>query len=142
MCEELLDATDFGQDPSDKRDSVEMPESFGYLSECDPNFQGVLKFVMNGQLQEKRSVPKNGSKKNKDKEEESAMARVRPLPLVLQNTGGKRVGNPLGSHALDLASPRIVFPLLPLLRLLERVQPNRKHLHQALFPQSKSPLFD
>jgi hypothetical protein len=49
-----------------------MPESFGYLSECDPNFQGVLEFVMNGQLQEKRSVPENGFEKNKDEEEESA----------------------------------------------------------------------
>jgi hypothetical protein len=72
MCEESLDATDFGQDLSDKTNSVEMPESFGYLSECDPNFQEVLEFVMNEQLQEKRSVPKNGSEKNKDEEGESA----------------------------------------------------------------------
>jgi hypothetical protein len=72
MCEESLDATDFGQDPSDKTDSAKMPESFGYLSKSDPNFQGVLEFVMNKQLQEKRSVPENGSEKNKDEEEESA----------------------------------------------------------------------
>jgi hypothetical protein len=38
MCEESLDATDFGQDSSDKTHNVEMPESFGYLSECDPKF--------------------------------------------------------------------------------------------------------
>jgi hypothetical protein len=42
MCEESLDATDFSHDPSNKSDTEEMPESFGYLSEGDPNYQGVL----------------------------------------------------------------------------------------------------
>jgi hypothetical protein len=73
MCEESLDATDFSHDPGDKSDREEMSKSFGHLSESDPNFQGVLEFVMSEQLQESRSVPENGSKKNKDKEEESAM---------------------------------------------------------------------
>jgi hypothetical protein len=73
MCQESLDATDFSYDPSNKSDREEMPESFGYLSESDPNFQRVLEFVMSAQLPESRSVPGNGSEKNKDEEEESAM---------------------------------------------------------------------
>jgi hypothetical protein len=59
--------------PSNKSDREEMPETFGYLSESDPNFQGVLEFVMSAQLPESRSVSGNGSEKNKDEEEESAM---------------------------------------------------------------------
>ena len=38
ISEDLLDATDPDHDPSDKSDSLEMPEGFGYLSEGDPNF--------------------------------------------------------------------------------------------------------
>jgi hypothetical protein len=73
MCEESLDATDFSYDPRNKSDREEMPESFGYLSESDPNFQGVLEFVMSAQLPESRSVSGNGSEKNKDEEKKSAM---------------------------------------------------------------------
>jgi hypothetical protein len=39
ISEDLLDATDPDHDPSDKSDSLEMPEGFGYLSEGDPNFK-------------------------------------------------------------------------------------------------------
>jgi hypothetical protein len=73
MYEESLDATDFTYDPSNKSDREEMLESFGYLSESDPNFQGVLEFVMSAQLPESRSVSGNRSEKNKNEEEESAM---------------------------------------------------------------------
>jgi hypothetical protein len=45
-----------------KSDREEMPESFGYLSGSEPNFQGVLEFVMSAQLPESRSVSGNGSK--------------------------------------------------------------------------------
>jgi hypothetical protein len=38
ISEDLLDATDPDHDPSDKSDSLEMPEGFGYLSEGDPDF--------------------------------------------------------------------------------------------------------
>jgi hypothetical protein len=61
-----LDATDFSHDPSDKSDREEMPESFGYLSEGDPNYQGILEFVMPVPLQEIRSVLENGSKEEKE----------------------------------------------------------------------------
>jgi hypothetical protein len=40
ISEDLLDATDPDHDPSDKSDSLAMPEGFGYLFEGDPNFQG------------------------------------------------------------------------------------------------------
>jgi hypothetical protein len=66
MCEESLDAMDFSHDPSDKSDREEMPESFGYLSEGDPNYQGVLEFVMPVPLPETRSVLGNGSKEEKE----------------------------------------------------------------------------
>jgi hypothetical protein len=42
ISEDLLDATDPNHNPTDKSDSLEMPEGFGYLSEGDPDFQGVL----------------------------------------------------------------------------------------------------
>jgi hypothetical protein len=45
ISEDLLDATDPDHDPSHKSDSLEMPEDFGYLTEGDPDFQGVLKFL-------------------------------------------------------------------------------------------------
>jgi hypothetical protein len=54
ISEDLLDATDPDHDPSDKSDSLEMPEGFGYLSAGDPDFQGVLEFVMLRRLQTKR----------------------------------------------------------------------------------------
>jgi hypothetical protein len=38
ISEDLLDATDPDHDPSDKSDSLEMPEGFGYLFEGDSNF--------------------------------------------------------------------------------------------------------
>jgi hypothetical protein len=66
MCEESLDAMDFSHDPSNKSDREEMPESFGYLSEGDPNYQGVLEFVMPVPLQEIRSKLENGSKEEKE----------------------------------------------------------------------------
>jgi hypothetical protein len=72
ISEDSLDATDPDHDPSDKSDSLEMPEGFGYLSEGDPNFQGVLEFVMPRRLQAKRSMLRNGSGDNKE-EEESAV---------------------------------------------------------------------
>jgi hypothetical protein len=40
----------------------------GISSEGDPNFQGVFEFVVPEQLQEKRSVLENGSKKNEEEE--------------------------------------------------------------------------
>jgi hypothetical protein len=66
MCEESLDAMDFSHDPSDKSDRKEMPESFWYLSEGDPNYQGVLEFVMPVSLQEIRSELENGSEEEKE----------------------------------------------------------------------------
>jgi hypothetical protein len=71
ISEDLLDATDPDHDPSDKSDSLCMPEGFGYLSEGDPNSQGVLEFVMPRRLQAKRSMLRNGSGENE--EEESAV---------------------------------------------------------------------
>jgi hypothetical protein len=72
ISEDLLNALDLDHDPSDKSDSLEMPEGFGYLYEGDPNFQGVLKFVMPRRLQMKRSMLRNGSGDNEE-EEESAV---------------------------------------------------------------------
>jgi hypothetical protein len=46
-----------------------MPQGFAYLSEGDPNFQGVLEFVMPRQLQAKRSMLRNGSGDNEEEEE-------------------------------------------------------------------------
>jgi hypothetical protein len=71
ISEDLLDATNPDHDPSDKSDSLKMPEGFGYLSASDPNFQGVLEFVMPRRLQAKRSMLRNGSGGNE--EEESAV---------------------------------------------------------------------
>ena len=56
ISEDSLDATNSNHDPSNKSDNLEMPESFGYLSEGDPNYQGVLEFVMPERLPEKRSM--------------------------------------------------------------------------------------
>jgi hypothetical protein len=70
--EDLLDATDLDHDPSGKSDNLKMPEGFGYLSEGDLNFQGVLEFVMPRRLQTKRSMLRNGSGDNEE-EEESAV---------------------------------------------------------------------
>jgi hypothetical protein len=67
--EDLLDAADSNHDPSDKSDSLEMPEGFGYLSEGDSNFQGVLEFVMPRRLQTKCSMLRNGSGDNEEEEE-------------------------------------------------------------------------
>jgi hypothetical protein len=72
ISEDLLDDTDPNHDPSYKSDSLEMPEGFGYLSEGNSDFQGVLKFVMPRRLQTKRSMLRNGSGDNEE-EEESAM---------------------------------------------------------------------
>jgi hypothetical protein len=66
MCEKSLDAMDFSHDPSNKSAREEMPESFGYLSEGDPNHQGVLEFVMPVPLQEIRSELENGSEEEKE----------------------------------------------------------------------------
>jgi hypothetical protein len=38
-----------------------MPESFGYLSEEDPNFQGSLEFVTKKQLSRSHSMLRDGS---------------------------------------------------------------------------------
>jgi hypothetical protein len=66
MCEESLDAMDSRHDPSNKSDREEMPESFGYLSEDDPNYQGVLECVMPVPLQEIFGELENGSKEEKE----------------------------------------------------------------------------
>ena len=76
ISEDLLDATDPDHDPSDKSDSLEMPEGFGYLSEGDPNFQGVLEFVMPRRLQARRSMLRNGSGDNEEEEESAVPIRV------------------------------------------------------------------
>jgi hypothetical protein len=69
ISENLLDATDPDHDPSDKSDNLRMPEGFEYLSEGNPDFQGVLEFVMPRQLQTKRSMLRNGSGDNEEQEE-------------------------------------------------------------------------
>jgi hypothetical protein len=76
ISEDMLDATDPDHDPSDKSDNLEMPEGFGYLSEGDPNFQGVLEFMMPRRLQAKCSMLRNGSKVN---EEEESVVPIRSL---------------------------------------------------------------
>ena len=48
--QDLLDATDLNHHSSKESDKEEMPKSFGYLSEGDPNFQGALEFVTEKQL--------------------------------------------------------------------------------------------
>jgi hypothetical protein len=103
ISEDFLDATDPNHDPSDKSDSLEMPESFGYLSEGDPKFQGVLEFVM--PEQEKRSVLENGSEKNE--EEESA------VPMrSLGESEMPQEGHPL-DPLRDEAARQILKNLLP-----------------------------
>jgi hypothetical protein len=66
MCEESLDAMDFSHDPWNQSDREEMPESFGYLSEGDPNYQGVLEFVMLVPLQKIRSELENGYEEERE----------------------------------------------------------------------------
>jgi hypothetical protein len=63
--QDLLDATNLNHHSNKESDNEEMPKSFGYLSEGDPNFQGALEFVMEKQLSRSSSVLRNGSKKEK-----------------------------------------------------------------------------
>jgi hypothetical protein len=59
--QDLLDAIDLGHHSSKELDKEEMPQSFGYLSEEDPNFQGNPEFVAGKQLsRQKNSVLGDG----------------------------------------------------------------------------------
>jgi hypothetical protein len=65
--QDLLDATDLSHHSSKESDKEEMPQSFGYLSEEDPNFQGSLEFVAGKQLsRQKNSVLGDGSGEEKE----------------------------------------------------------------------------
>jgi hypothetical protein len=65
--QELLDATDFSHHFSEELDKEGMPQSFGYLSEEDPNFQGCLEFVAGEQpSRQKNSVLVDGSGEKKE----------------------------------------------------------------------------
>jgi hypothetical protein len=90
ISEDLLDATDPDHDPSDKSDSLEMPEGFGYLYEGNPHVQGVLKFVMPRRLQTKRSMLRNGSGDNEEEKES-----------VVPISGLGESGMPQEGHPLD-----------------------------------------
>jgi hypothetical protein len=70
--QDLLDATNLNHYSSKKSDNEEMPKTFGYLSEEDPNFQGALEFVMEKQLPRSSSVLRNGSKKEKASDHEGS----------------------------------------------------------------------
>jgi hypothetical protein len=59
--QDSLDATDLNHHSSKESDNEEMPESFGYLSYQDPNFQGAWEFMMEKQLPRSRSMLGNGS---------------------------------------------------------------------------------
>jgi hypothetical protein len=52
----LLDAIDLSHHSSKESDKEEMPQSFGYLSEEDPNFQGSLEFVAGSNCLGRRRV--------------------------------------------------------------------------------------
>jgi hypothetical protein len=58
---DLLDATSLNHHSNEEPDKEEMPESFGYLSERSPNYQGALEFVTKKQLPGSRSMLVNGS---------------------------------------------------------------------------------
>jgi hypothetical protein len=65
--QDLLDAIDLSHYSSKESDKEEMPQSFGYLSEEDPNFQGSLEFVAGKQLsKQKNSVLGDGSREKKE----------------------------------------------------------------------------
>jgi hypothetical protein len=59
--QDSLDVTDLSHYSIKESDKQDMPESFGYLSEGDPNYQGTLEFVMKKQLPRSRSMLGNGS---------------------------------------------------------------------------------
>jgi hypothetical protein len=59
--QDSLDATDLSHYSIEESDKQDMPESFGYLSEGDPNYQGTLELVMKKQLPRSRSMLGNGS---------------------------------------------------------------------------------
>jgi hypothetical protein len=60
--QDLLDATDLSHHSIKGSDKEDMLESFGYLSEGDPNFQGSLEFVTKKQLSRSHSMVKDGSR--------------------------------------------------------------------------------
>ena len=64
--QDLLDATNLNHHSSEKSDNEKMPESFGYLSEGDPDFQGTVEFVMEKQLPRNSSVLRNGSERREN----------------------------------------------------------------------------
>jgi hypothetical protein len=70
--QDLLDANNLNHHSNRESDNEEMPKSFGYLSEGDPNFQGALEFVMEKQLPRSSSVLRNGSKKEKASDHEGS----------------------------------------------------------------------
>jgi hypothetical protein len=59
--QDLSDATDLSHHSIKGSGKEEMPESFGYLSEGDPNFQGSLESVTKKQLSGSHSTLKDGS---------------------------------------------------------------------------------
>jgi hypothetical protein len=63
--QDLLDATNLNHHFSKESDSEKMLESFRYLSESDPNFQGASNFVVEQQLPRSSSVLRNGYRKVK-----------------------------------------------------------------------------
>jgi hypothetical protein len=71
--QDLMDATNLNHHSNKESDNEEMPKSFGYLSEGDPNFQGAsMEFVMEKQLPKSSSVLRNGSKKEKASDHEGS----------------------------------------------------------------------
>jgi hypothetical protein len=70
--QDLLDATNLNHYSNKESDHEEMPKSFWYLSEGDPNFQGAVEFVMEKQLPKSSSVLSNGSKKEKASDHEDS----------------------------------------------------------------------
>jgi hypothetical protein len=59
--QDLMDATSLSHHSIKGSDKEDMPESFGYLSKGDPNFQGSLEFVAKKQLSRSHSMLRDGS---------------------------------------------------------------------------------
>jgi hypothetical protein len=59
--QDLLDATSLNHHSIKELDKEDMPESFRYLSEGDPNFQGSLEFVTKKQLSRSHNMLRDGS---------------------------------------------------------------------------------
>jgi hypothetical protein len=60
--QDLLDATDLSHHSIKESGKEEMPKSFRYLFEGDPNFQGSLEFVTKKQLSGSHNMLKDGSR--------------------------------------------------------------------------------